>query len=118
MAGRDSGAASANVTRPQWRDVGAKVMLGAKVLEQAAEMLQDVEHYPIWAIGLGVGRRCVVARGLGGRSLAGARVRAGPHMIVIADERTDVANPKERGGSFRARPSRRLLSQRSEAQHS
>lgn len=41
-------------------------MLGAKVLEQAAEMLQDVEHYPIWAIGLGVGRRCVVARGLGG----------------------------------------------------
>lgn len=55
MAGRDSGAVSANVTRPQWRDVGAKVMLGAKVLEQAAEMLQDVEHYPIWAIGSGSG---------------------------------------------------------------
>ena len=44
MADRGSGTASANVTRPQLRDGGAKAVLGVKVLEQAAEMLQDEEN--------------------------------------------------------------------------
>ena len=34
MAGRGSGAASDNITRPQLRDGGTKAILGAKVLEK------------------------------------------------------------------------------------
>ena len=43
MAGRGSGAASDNITRPQLRHGGTKAILGAKVLEKAADMLQNVE---------------------------------------------------------------------------
>ena len=44
MAERGRGAASANVIRPQLRDGGTKAILGAKVLEKAADMLQNVEN--------------------------------------------------------------------------
>ena len=43
MAGRGSGAASDNITRPQLRHGGTKAILGAKVLEKAADMLQNVQ---------------------------------------------------------------------------
>ena len=44
MAERGSGAASANVIRPQLRDGGTQAILGAKVLEKSADMLQHVEN--------------------------------------------------------------------------
>ena len=44
MAGRGMGAASDNITRPQLRDGGTKAILGAKVLEKAADILQNVEN--------------------------------------------------------------------------
>ena len=44
MAGRGSGAAANNITRPQLRHGGTKAILGAKVLEKAADMLQNVEN--------------------------------------------------------------------------
>ena len=44
MAERCRGAASANVIRPQLRDGGTKAILGAKVLEKAADMLENVEN--------------------------------------------------------------------------
>ena len=44
MAERGRGAASANVIRLQLRDGGTKAILGAKVLEKAADMLQNVEN--------------------------------------------------------------------------
>ena len=44
MAVRGMGAASDNITRPQLRDGGTKAILGAKVLEKAADILQNVEN--------------------------------------------------------------------------
>ena len=44
MAERGRGASSANVIRPQLRDGGTKAILGAKVLEKAADMLENVEN--------------------------------------------------------------------------
>ena len=44
MAGRGSCAASDSVTGPLLRDGGTKALLGVKVLEEAADMMQNVEN--------------------------------------------------------------------------